>query len=148
MKLLPIHQTLAENDQFLNHPDLELGLPMTIEFFGKIGYDPPWIGYVAQLDDSLVGSAAFKGKPKNGRVEIAYGVFPQYQQKGIGTEICKQLVSLALQTDPTVTVTARTLPEPNYSTRILQKNDFVHLGTVWDEEDGDVWEWEYRGKRG
>ena len=144
MKLIPIHQTLEENDQFLNHPDLELALPMTIEFFDKIGYNPPWIGYVAQLDDTLVGSAAFKGKPKNGRVEIAYGVFPQYQQKGIGTEICKQLVSLALQTDPMVTVMARTLPEPNYSTRILKKNNFVYLGTVWDDEDGMVWEWEYK----
>ncbi|GAB3942642.1 hypothetical protein GCM10028805_07490 [Spirosoma harenae] len=145
MNLLPIHQTLPENDQFQHHPDLELVLPMTIDFFDRIGYNPPWIGYVVQLDDMLVGSAAYKGKPKDGRVEIAYGVFPPYQQKGIGAEICRQLVTLAFQTDPTVTVTARTLPEPNYSTRILQKNDFVHIGTVWDDEDGDVWEWEYQG---
>lgn len=145
MDLLPIHQTLAENDHFQHEPDLEVALPMTIEFFDRIGYIPPWIGYVAKLDDTLVGSAAFKGKPKDGRVEIAYGVFPQYQQKGIGTQICRQLVRLALQTDSSVIITARTLPEPNYSTRILEKNDFVFLGTVYDEEDGDVWEWEYRG---
>ncbi|MBD2701840.1 GNAT family N-acetyltransferase [Spirosoma sp. BT702] len=146
MNLLPIRQTLAENSQFLNEPDLEVGLPMTIEFFDRIGYTPPWIGYVVNLNDTLVGSAAFKGKPKDGRIEIAYGVFPRHQQKGIGTKICGQLVRLALQTDPSVIVTARTLPEPNYSTRILEKNDFVLLGTVWDEEDGDVWEWEYRGR--
>ncbi|GAB3997450.1 hypothetical protein GCM10028807_42700 [Spirosoma daeguense] len=147
MKLLPIYQTLAENELFQNLPDLEIALPMTIEFYTKIGYTLPWIGYVAQLDDTLVGSAAFKGKPKDGRVEIAYGVFPQFQQKGIGSQICRALVSVALQTDPTVTITARTLPEANYSTRILEKNNFVHLGTIWDEEDGDVWEWEYRGER-
>jgi RimJ/RimL family protein N-acetyltransferase len=75
--------------------------------------------------DTLVGSAAFKGKPKEGRVEIAYGVFPHYQNQGIGTEICGQLVLLALETDPTVIVTARTLPEENYSTRILRKNNFA-----------------------
>lgn len=143
MNLLPIHPTLSENTQFLNHPDCEPGLSMTVEFFNKIGYTPPWIGYFVQLDDALVGSAAFKGKPKDGRVEIAYGVFPQYQQQGVGTEICRELVFLAKKTDPAVTVTARTLPEENYSTRILRKNGFVHLGTIWDEEDGDVWEWEF-----
>ncbi|GAB3694421.1 hypothetical protein GCM10027592_15310 [Spirosoma flavus] len=145
MKLLPIYKTLIENDHLLNEPDLDVMLPMTIEFFDRIGYEPPWIGYVADLNGTLVGSAAFKGKPKDGRVEIAYGVFSQFQQKGIGTEICRQLVRLALQTDASVIVTARTLPEPNYSTRILKKNNFVLLGTVYDEEDGDVWEWEYRG---
>jgi len=35
------------------------------------------------------------------------------------------------------------LPEESYSTRILKKNGFVHLGTIWDDDDGDVWEWEY-----
>ena len=143
MNLLPISQTLAENAQFLNHPDCEPGLQLTIEFFNKIGYNPPWIGYYAQLDGNLVGGCAFKGKPKNGRVEIAYGTFPQYQHQGVGVEMCRQLVLLALEADPTVTVTARTLPEESYSTRILRKNGFVHLGIIWDDEDGDVWEWEY-----
>ena len=143
MILLPIRQTLSENAQFLNHPDCEPGLSMTIEFFDKIGYNPPWIGYYAQLNGNLVGGCAFKGKPKNGRVEIAYGTFPQYQHQGVGAEMCKQLLQLALKTDPAVTVTARTLPEESYSTRILRKNGFVHLGTIWDDDDGDVWEWEY-----
>ncbi|GAB4018701.1 GNAT family N-acetyltransferase [Spirosoma koreense] len=145
MQLLPIHPTLAENDRFSTLPDVEPALSMTVEFFERIGYTLPWVGYFVQQDDKLVGSAGFKGKPKGGRVEIAYGVFPPYQHQGIGTEICRQLVLLARQTDPNVTITARTLPEENYSTHILTKNGFVLLGTVWDDEDGDVWEWEYRG---
>ena len=144
MILFPIHQTLQENTRFLTNPDCESGLSMTIEFFNKIGYNPPWIGYYAQVDGKLVAGGAFKGKPKNGRVEIAYGTFPQFQQQGMGAELCRQLVELALKTDPTVTVTARTLPEASYSTRILQKNGFECTGTIWDEDDGDVWEWEYK----
>lgn len=144
MKLIPIQQTLQENTQFLNHADIEPGLSMTVDYFNKIGYEPPWIGYFAQLDDTLVGSAAFKGKPKNGRVEIAYGTFDSYQRQGIGTEICRQLVLLAQQADPDVIITARTLPEENYSTCILRKNGFVCQGTVWDDDDGNVWEWKYQ----
>lgn len=144
MKLLPIQPTLAENAQFLTVEAIEPGLQMTIDFFNQIGYNPPWIGYVVQLDNNLVGNAAFKGKPTDGRVEIAYGVFPQYQQRGIGTEIARQLTDLALQTDPTVTVTAQTLPEENFSTRILRKIGFVRTGTAWDDEEGEVWEWTYQ----
>lgn len=144
MKLLPIHPTLAENAHFSTVADLEPGLQMTIDFFNRIGYHPPWIGYVVQFDNDLVGTAAFKGEPINGKVEIAYGVFPQYQQRGIGTGIAKQLTELALRTDPNLTVTAQTLPEENYSTRILQKNGFVRTGTAWDDDEGEVWEWTYQ----
>ncbi|MFD2933036.1 GNAT family N-acetyltransferase [Spirosoma flavum] len=143
MELLPIQQTLEENTQFLHHPDCESSLSMSVEFFNRIGYTPPWIGYYAQLNGNLVGSGAFKGKPKDGRVEIAYGILPHYQQQGICTELCRQLVILALKTDPAVKVTARTFLPDNPSTRILKKNGFVCSGTVWDDEDGTVWEWEY-----
>ncbi|WP_338870486.1 GNAT family protein [Spirosoma sp. SC4-14] len=143
MDLLPIYQTLTENRQFLGHPDCEPALQMSVDFFNRIGYDPPWNGYFVQLDGSIVGSAAFKGKPKNGRVEIAYGTVARYQNQGIGTQICQKLVELALATDSAVAITARTLPEENYSTRVLKKNGFEWQGMVWDEEDGDVWEWLY-----
>ncbi len=147
LKLLPIGPTLQTNEPFMNHPDCRESLLLSIEFFDRIGYAPPWIGYYAQAQGSLVGSAAFKGKPKAGRVEIAYGTFPHYQTRGIGTEICRQLVLLALETDPAVIVTARTLPENSGSARILTKNEFICLGVIRDDDDGDVWEWEYRNVR-
>jgi RimJ/RimL family protein N-acetyltransferase len=144
MELRPIKQTIEENDEFVQHPDCHESTFMVIEFYKKVGFKSPWIGYFAQEQGRLVGSAGFKGAPKDGKVEIAYGTFPQFQQQGIGTEICRQLVLLALATDPSVRILARTLPEENYSVKILRKNGFALLGTVWDEEDGDVWEWEFR----
>jgi RimJ/RimL family protein N-acetyltransferase len=117
---------------------------MTIEFYKKVGFTPPWIGYYASIGGTLVGAAAYKGKPVNGKVEIAYGTFPQFQQQGIGTAICRKLVQISLETDPSVIITARTLPENNYSAKILRKNNFALLGPVWDDEDGEVWEWVYR----
>ncbi len=143
MELLPIKKNITENSAFLAHPDCRETIQMSVNFYQKVGFDPPWIGYYARVADELVGSAAFKGKPRDGKVEIAYGTFPQHRGRGIGKEMCRQLVLLALQSDPAVRITARTLPENNESTSILKKNGFALLGTIWDEEDGNVWEWEF-----
>ncbi len=146
MQLLTIKRTLEENEAFANNPLCNESLGMCIEFYKRVGFAPPWICYYAEEDGILVGSAAFKGRPMYNVVEIAYGTFENHQQKGIGTKICKQLVELSLAIDPTVRITARTLPEKNYSTRILEKNNFVLLGTITDPEDGEVWNWEYKRK--
>jgi RimJ/RimL family protein N-acetyltransferase len=143
MELLPIKEQLNENKKFVDHPDCKENISMSLEYYKKVGFQVPWIGYYASLHGQLVGSAGFKGKPVNGRVEIAYGTFPQFREKGIGTEICKKLVQLSLKTDPSVRICARTFEEENYSAKILKKNGFECQGTVMDDEDGEVWEWEY-----
>ena len=147
MELIPIKEHLEDNKVFTDNPDCQDSIYMSVDFYKKIGFNPPWICYYAKLEDQLVGACAYKGKPVNGRVEIAYGVFPAHQNKGIGTLIANTLVNLAIETDPSVIVTARTLPEENYSARLLRKNNFKLLGAVIDEEDGEVWEWEYQHTR-
>jgi RimJ/RimL family protein N-acetyltransferase len=110
------------------------------------------VGYINSLDQllcepgRLIGGSQprFKGAPHNGTVEIAYGTFEPYRKQGIATVICKLLVELSLRTDPSVKITARTLPEHNFSTKVLQKNGFECSGIVNDPEDGDVWEWVYK----
>ena len=144
MDLLPIRPTLEENPDFAQNPDCAESLAPSIGYYDIIGFDPPWICYYASENGQLVGSAAFKGGPKNGKVELAYGTFERFRQQGIGTRICTALVALAQQTDPAITITARTLPEKNHSTRILEKNSFKLLGTITDPDDGEVWEWEYQ----
>ena len=144
MKLLPIGENLEDNQDFIDDPLCSETLGMCIDFYKRVGYNPPWICYYAEEDGEIIGNAAFKGKPVNNTVEIAYGTMEDKRRKGVGTNICRQLVELALATDPSVRITARTLPENNYSTRILEKNNFILLGMVNDPEDGDVWEWEYK----
>ena len=144
LELIPIQEALEENLEFINHPDCQESLYMTIDFYKIIGFHPPWICYYASMNNELVGAAGFKGRPVNNKIEIAYGTFSNFMNKGIGTAICKELVLLAQQTDPSVIITARTLPGINYSTKILEKNNFKFIGNVWDKDDGDVWEWEYQ----
>jgi len=141
MKLIPVKETLEENKHFAENPLCRETLEMTIDFYKKVGYTPPWICYYVEKNNELVGSAGIKGKPVNGTIEIAYGTMENHRQQGIGTAICKLLVDLSLKTDPAIRITARTLPEENFSARILKKNNFVLLGAVNDPEDGKVWEW-------
>ena len=141
MELIPIKETISENSDFVNDPLCRETIYMSIDFYKKVGYTPPWICYYVKQDNKLIGSAAFKGKPVDGTIEIAYGTFENYRKQGIGAAICKLLVDLALVTDPAVRITARTLPEENFSTRILKKNNFLFTGTVTDPGDGEVWEW-------
>lgn len=141
--LLPIREHADENPEFSLHPDCRDSYMMTIDFYKRVGFQPPWISYYVSIDSELVAAVAYKGKPINHQVEIAYGVFPQYQNKGIGARICRELVLLAQKTDPTVTITARTLAEENFSTKVLRKNNFKLRGIVNDLEDGEVWEWVY-----
>jgi [ribosomal protein S5]-alanine N-acetyltransferase len=144
MRLLPIAQYLHENTDFASDANLNEILTMTLDFYTRVGFYPPWICYFVEDDDVLVGSAGIKGKPINGKIEIAYGTFERFQHRSIGTKICRALVELSLVTDPSIIITARTLPTENFSTRILKKNNFVLLGEVMDPEDGIVWEWKFQ----
>ncbi len=145
MNLLPIEKDGTVAAMVTGHAECLEILAVFRDVYAKLGFEKPWIGYVAISEQQeIVGVAGFKGKPKNGKVEISYGTFKDYRRQGIGTQLCRQLVLLSLGTDKKITITARTLPENNASTKILKKNGFVFSGPVWDKEDGDVWEWEYR----
>src|SRR5215208_1663089 len=107
--------------------------------------DPWTLGFavVHRADERVVGSAAFKGPPDDhGVVEIAYGIAPGYQGRGLATEAAGALVAFALERVDVTTIRAHTLPENNASGRVLAKCGFQQLGQVTDPEDGPVWRWE------
>jgi [ribosomal protein S5]-alanine N-acetyltransferase len=118
----------------------------TTQLYKTVGYEPPWIGYLAIENDTCVGFCGFKSPPQNNRVEIAYFTFPEYESRGVATRMAAELIRLALDKMPAVTVTAQTLPEENASTSILKKLDFRFVESVEHPEDGLVWEW-HLGKR-
>lgn len=113
----------------------------TTQLYRTVGYEPPWIGYLAIENDACVGMCGFKSPPENNRVEIAYFTFPEHESRGVATRMATELIRLALDTMPAVTVAAQTLPEENASTSILKKLRFRLVGTLEHPEDGLVWEW-------
>jgi ribosomal-protein-alanine N-acetyltransferase len=145
LKLIPIDIDEIKNARFRDIPECLPILAVYPAFYKKVGYTKPWIGYFfSNSNNEMIGAGGYKGKPKEGTIEIAYTTFKEFEGKGFGTEICRQLVMLSKQTDSSLRITARTLTNNNASTKILNKNGFVFIGTVHDEEDGDVWEWEYK----
>jgi ribosomal-protein-alanine N-acetyltransferase len=115
---------------------------MTAALYARNGFRPPWIGYFAMRDGELVGTCAFKAPPADGRVEIAYFTFPDFEGQGVAKAMAKRLLAIADATREDVLVTAFTAPEANASNAILQGLGFEFAGAVEHPEDGKVWEWQ------
>ena len=141
MKLKPITRNEDKTNEAYASKDCQQLLQMYNDFYPKIGFNIPWVGYFIVKQEKVVGSCGFVGQPKDGKVEIAYWTFKEYEGQGIASFACKELVSLANRTNPVVTITAKTAPGHNASTRILEKNNFVFTEVVQDEEIGDAWLW-------
>lgn len=133
---------LAERADELYVPDdCQSIFAMYEEFYPKIGFVPPWVGYFVVREGRVVGCCGFVGQPKDGKVEIAYATFQEFEGQGIASFSCSEMLNIAYLNDPTLTVTAKTAPEENASVAILRKNGFVHSGVVQDHEIGDAWLW-------
>lgn len=118
----------------------------TAELYRGAGFVKPWIGYLATHDRQLVGACAFKSQPSRGedgveRVEIGYLTFPNFENRGIATEMVRELLHIVQHTNARLTVIAQTANEDNASNAILRKFDFQFVGER-AEEDGAVWLWE------
>lgn len=111
------------------------------DYYPKIGFNLPWVGYFVIRENQIVGCCGYTGQPKEGKVEIAYGTFKEFEGQGISSFSCKELISIAKRTDPIIIIIAKTAPEYNASTKILQNNGFKFSGIVQDEEIGDAWLW-------
>jgi GNAT superfamily N-acetyltransferase len=115
---------------------------MHIDVYRAGGFVRPWVGYLHLRDGAWVGAGSFKRPPRDGVVEIAYFTFPEWEGRGVATATATELLRIARAATPVPRITARTLREPNASTRILTTLGFRLVGTVEDPDDGRVWEWE------
>lgn len=144
MNLRPITLQEDKSNEFYASFDCQTLLAMYENFYPKIGYNIPWVGYFVTIQDKIVGSCGFTGQPKDGKVELAYWTFKEFEGQGIASFACKELVTIAKRTDPSLTITAKTAPEKNASTKILENNNFVFTEIVQDEEIGDAWLWKHK----
>ncbi len=141
MELKPIELNTDKSQNLYGSADCQMLLNVYDDYYQEIGYNLPWVGYFVVREDQIVGSCGFKGQPKDGKVEIAYWTFKEYERQGIASFSCKELVRISEKTAPEITITATTAPEYNASTKILQNNGFMFSGIVQDHEIGDAWLW-------
>lgn len=145
MNLRPITLNEDKTNKDYASADCQQLLQMNDDFYQKNGFNIPWVAYFVVRQNQIVGSCSFVGQPQDGKVEIAYWTFKEFEGKGIASFACKKLISIANRTDPGVIITAKTAPEHNASTKILEKNNFLFTEIVQDEEIGDAWLWTHNG---
>jgi [ribosomal protein S5]-alanine N-acetyltransferase len=106
----------------------------------------PWthgFSIIHRASGATIGSCAYKGPPDGDQaVEIAYGVDPAYQGRGVATEAAQALVDYALSSKKVRVVRAHTVLDGKASMRVLEKLRFACVGEVIDPEDGLVVRWE------
>jgi [ribosomal protein S5]-alanine N-acetyltransferase len=94
--------------------------------------------FVSGNPPELVGWGGFKGPPRGGVVELGYEIVATRRGRGLATEATRAMLAEAFAYERVTTVIAHTLPEPDASTRVLEKAGFRYDGEA--EEDGrPVW---------
>ena len=158
VRLIRIDETLrahldASKDEFEKTYQATVGeqegtardvVTQTLALVARLPRAPRWGGYLAADEETgrVIGTCGFKhGPEENGRVEIAYFTFPGHEGKGYATAMATELLHMALGSHEVREVIAHTLPEPNASTRILEKIGLRRMGPVDDAEDGRIWRW-------
>lgn len=76
MQLIEIPQNGRLPSAITLDDHLRMLIDMTVHYFEKVGFLPPWVGYIAMENSQAVGTCAFKSRPVDGRVEIAYDPKP------------------------------------------------------------------------
>jgi [ribosomal protein S5]-alanine N-acetyltransferase len=143
MELIAITETGELTKPVSSMPPLAAQvIDATVQLYRAVGYEPPWIGYLAIENGVCVGTCGFKSPPQNHRTEIAYFTFPGHESRGVATRMASELIRLACDNTPSVIVAAQTLPEESASTSVLKKLGFHLVGTIEHSEDGPVWEWQ------
>jgi ribosomal-protein-alanine N-acetyltransferase len=126
-------------------PDVPEGIVVTYaanaDLYRRVGYVPPWVSYVAVEDGRAVGGGAFVGPPRDNRVEIAYFTLTELEGLRYATRTASELVAIARNAIPGITIAAFTLRESNASTKILRRLGLRLFGDAQDPDAGDVWEW-------
>jgi RimJ/RimL family protein N-acetyltransferase len=105
---------------------------------------PEWGGYlvVDQARDLVIGTCGYAHGPEaDGTVEIAYYTFAAFEGRGYATAMARELIDRAVRSGTVREIVAHTLPEPNASTRILEKVGLRRAGEARDPEVGTVWRW-------
>lgn len=139
LKIVDINED--KTNEFYSSADCQQLITLIQEHYQKLGFNEPWVGYFVLNNNQVVGTGGFTGQLKDGRVEIVYWTFKEFEGKGIASFVCKELISISKKNDTTITITAKTAPEYNASTKILQNNSFEFSAVVQDDEIGDAWLW-------
>lgn len=100
-------------------------IPYIIQYPDHILYATIW-AIILKSENVMVGDIGFKGAPSDkGLVEIGYGTYPDFFNKGIMTEALSSITQWAFSQDGIDIILAETDKSNISSQRVLKKNNFL-----------------------
>ena len=105
-------------------------------------YNTLWTA-ISKTENKMVGDLCIVGEPnENGEIEIGYGTYDEFKDKGFMTEIVSGIIEWA-KTQPQVKfITASTEKKNFASFKVLEKNSFIKVG-----ETGTLFHWKLENHR-
>lgn len=91
--------------------------------------------------DEVVGLCSITRSPRDGVIDIGYGVAPSRQNRGIAGRAIGEIVRWARGDSRVHAITAETSTTNIASQRVLARNGFLQTGIREDEEDGSLLCW-------
>lgn len=88
----------------------------------------PFGYYQIVLDGEVVGGIGFHGPPRDGLVEVGYGVVESVRGRGVATAALRQLLEVAAGLDSVRRVCGRTTPDNVASQRVMLAGGFRLVG--------------------
>lgn len=111
----------------------------TVNLYQAVGYQPPWVGYLADRDGEVVGACAFLAPPSDQRVEMRCESFPEYRARGVGSEMLRQMVQKARTAEPAIEIFMQTQAREDHATRKLRELGFSRAESIAAE--AGHWQW-------
>jgi ribosomal-protein-alanine N-acetyltransferase len=111
-------------------------LPLFLGWLEAAPEQVGWFGWYALLAETtggsptLVGGGGFLGPPNDGEIQVGYSILPQFQRRGIATEMVAGLVGWALSQPAVTCIVGETEWENPASVQVLKKIGFTSLGAT------------------
>lgn len=91
-------------------------------------YSTIWTA-ISKTENKMVGDLCMYGEPNSqGEIEIGYGTYDEFQNKGFMTEIVKGFISWAKTQKEIKSILASTLKNNLASYKVLENNSFIKVG--------------------
>ena len=99
-------------------------------------YSTLWTA-ISKTENKMIGDLCIVGEPNsNGEIEIGYGTYEKFQNKGFMTEIVSGIITWAKTQAIVKSIIASTDKTNTASFKVLEKNNFIKIG-----ETGTLFYW-------
>ncbi|HZO95591.1 MAG TPA: GNAT family N-acetyltransferase [Candidatus Baltobacteraceae bacterium] len=89
----------------------------------------------------VVGLCSYRRAPRDGEVELGYGIAPSRRGRGYATAAVALMIDAAARDENVRRLVAETSVANVASTRVLEANGFEAVERLVNEEDGEVIRW-------